>query len=314
MQAMPPRTRPSDNICLDARAVQHRVSYSLQNISRLEAAGVFPKRIHLGPARVGWPLRDVLGWMQAKVDARRPGPMSPKVIVEPDDRFIGKKELRTLVLYTVEHIRNLELAGEFPGRIRIGDNRVAWLEREVREWVETQRNRGAASETYHVRLCRPRFEVATLTVKAADPKSAEEMALASAKTGISSWRMLPDDPQIYQPHAETCVMEEAPTYSQESVEDILTKYQDKYVRYLMLYADTNKGEGTVLLQPWFTDERLAKLAVDLARRLGVGPQTSLSAPFTAGGGQFPKPSSVGLRCRHVGGRAVEGRHMPRRNR
>ncbi len=141
IRSMPKHPR-SSNICLDESAVRHRVSYSLQNIGRLEAAGVFPKRIHLGPARVGWPLRDVLGWMQAKVDARRPGPMSAKVIVGPDDRFIRKKELRTLVLYSDEHIRKLELAGGFPGRIRIGDNSVAWLEREVRDWIDGKRGSG----------------------------------------------------------------------------------------------------------------------------------------------------------------------------
>jgi predicted DNA-binding transcriptional regulator AlpA len=58
-----------------------------------------------------------------------------------DDRFIGKKEVRSLVPYTVQHLRVLEHASEFPGRIRIGDNRSAWLEREVLDWIEDRRSR-----------------------------------------------------------------------------------------------------------------------------------------------------------------------------
>jgi len=48
-------------------------------------------------------------------------------------KLLSKKELRTLVLYSDEHIRRLEKAGRFPGRIRIG-HRVGWLEDEVLEW------------------------------------------------------------------------------------------------------------------------------------------------------------------------------------
>ena len=134
---MASRPRAFD-ICLDAREVQYRVTYTLQHISRLERAGVFPKRIHLGPARVGWPLREILSWMQLKVDTRAVKPMSPKTVLKPGDRFVGGKECRSLVLYTPDYLRKLELEGRFPGRIWIGTNRVAWLEREVLEWRETQ--------------------------------------------------------------------------------------------------------------------------------------------------------------------------------
>lgn len=131
------------DICLDARGVQHRVTYTLQHIIRLERAGLFPKRIHLGPARVGWQLRDVLTWMQLKLDTRVVRPMSPKTVLKPGDRFVGSKECRSLVLYTSNYLRKLELEGRFPGRIRIGPNSVAWLEREVLQWRETQWKREA---------------------------------------------------------------------------------------------------------------------------------------------------------------------------
>ncbi len=124
------------NILLSAREVHNLVLYSVQNLMRLESAEEFPSRIHLGPRRRGWPKQEILQWMQAKIDARQIGPMSPKVVIGPDDRFIGKKELKTLVLYSGAHVRILEIAGKFPGRIQIGENRVAWLEREIREWTE----------------------------------------------------------------------------------------------------------------------------------------------------------------------------------
>lgn len=50
-------------------------------------------------------------------------------------RTITKKELRQLVGYTPQHILRLENKGEFPRRIRLGENRVAWLLIEVEEWL-----------------------------------------------------------------------------------------------------------------------------------------------------------------------------------
>jgi prophage regulatory protein len=139
------RPRPFD-ICLDVRAVQQRVTFSLQHITRLERAGLFPKRIHLGPNRVGWQLSEILCWMQLKADTRVVKPMSPKIIVEPGDRFIRKKECRSLVLYTPDYLRKLELQGRFPGRIWIGANRVAWLEREVLDWRDTRCKQEASGD------------------------------------------------------------------------------------------------------------------------------------------------------------------------
>jgi prophage regulatory protein len=42
------------------------VPYSPMHIWRLEQAGRFPLRIHLGPGRVGWSLREVLEWIEAR--------------------------------------------------------------------------------------------------------------------------------------------------------------------------------------------------------------------------------------------------------
>lgn len=49
--------------------------------------------------------------------------------------IVSKKELRSLVLYSPQHIARLEAAGRFPKRIQLGQNRVGWLLVEVEEWL-----------------------------------------------------------------------------------------------------------------------------------------------------------------------------------
>ena len=46
------------------------VLYSPQHIARLEKAGLFPKRVQLGPNRVGWLLSEVQDWLQERLDQR----------------------------------------------------------------------------------------------------------------------------------------------------------------------------------------------------------------------------------------------------
>ncbi len=156
--------------------------------------------------------------------------------------------------------------GKFPGRIKLSDNCVVWLEREIREWLEAQRKKheADAAKTYHVRLCRPRFEVTTVTVKADSPSTAEGRDLELADASKSGWHLLPNDPEIYQPHVEISVVEETPTYSAEAVQDILSRYSGRHVRYLTLLADTNRDEGTALFQPWLTDQALHRAGHDIA--------------------------------------------------
>ena len=42
------------------------VPYNDMQIWRMEKAGNFPKRIKLGPHRVGWSLQKVVDWMEAR--------------------------------------------------------------------------------------------------------------------------------------------------------------------------------------------------------------------------------------------------------
>ena len=55
---------------LSKRQLKELVLYSPQHIARLEKAGEFPKRIQLGPNRVGWVEAEVLEWLQMRLDDR----------------------------------------------------------------------------------------------------------------------------------------------------------------------------------------------------------------------------------------------------
>ena len=55
---------------LSKRQVKEMVLYSPQHIARLEAAGLFPKRVQLGVNRVGWVEEEVLDWLLKRIEAR----------------------------------------------------------------------------------------------------------------------------------------------------------------------------------------------------------------------------------------------------
>jgi prophage regulatory protein len=48
--------------------------------------------------------------------------------------------LDELIPYSQNHLRRLEAKGQFPKRIRIGENRIAWLKDEVDSWIEERVN------------------------------------------------------------------------------------------------------------------------------------------------------------------------------
>ena len=51
-------------------------------------------------------------------------------------RIISKRQLKELVLYSPQHVARLEAAGTFPLRVKLGHNRVGWVESEVLEWLQ----------------------------------------------------------------------------------------------------------------------------------------------------------------------------------
>jgi prophage regulatory protein len=55
---------------LSKRQVKELVLYSPQHVARLEKAGLFPKRVQLGPNRVGWVESEVLEWLEERLAQR----------------------------------------------------------------------------------------------------------------------------------------------------------------------------------------------------------------------------------------------------
>ena len=57
--------------------------------------------------------------------------------MQEDMQLVSKKELRSVfgIPYSFQHVGRLEKAGQFPRRILLGQNRVAWLRAEVEKWI-----------------------------------------------------------------------------------------------------------------------------------------------------------------------------------
>ena len=55
---------------LSKRQLKEMVLYSPQHIARLEKAGKFPRRVQIGPNRVGWVEDEVLDWLRERMDDR----------------------------------------------------------------------------------------------------------------------------------------------------------------------------------------------------------------------------------------------------
>ena len=56
---------------LSKKALKELVLYSPQHIARLEKAGLFPKRVQLGPNGVGWVEQEVLDWLDQRLCNRQ---------------------------------------------------------------------------------------------------------------------------------------------------------------------------------------------------------------------------------------------------
>ena len=53
-------------------------------------------------------------------------------------KLVTRKQLRLDygIPYSIVHIRRLEMAGQFPSRVQLGQCRVAYVAEEVEEWIE----------------------------------------------------------------------------------------------------------------------------------------------------------------------------------
>lgn len=57
------------------------------------------------------------------------------------DRLLTAAQLRERgIFYSDVHRRRLEKAGQFPHRVQMSANRVAWLESEITAWIQRRAN------------------------------------------------------------------------------------------------------------------------------------------------------------------------------
>jgi prophage regulatory protein len=60
-------------------------------------------------------------------------------------RILSKRQVKELVLYSPQHVARLEAAGQFPKRVRLGANRVGWVEDEILGWLRERIDRREVS-------------------------------------------------------------------------------------------------------------------------------------------------------------------------
>ena len=78
---------------LSKKALKELVLYSPQHVARLEKAGLFPKRVQLGPNRVGWVESEVLDWLELRLTNREYPNKLPCGAGRPDCRQVGSSFL-----------------------------------------------------------------------------------------------------------------------------------------------------------------------------------------------------------------------------
>lgn len=52
--------------------------------------------------------------------------------------LIVADEIARRIPYSQNQLRRLEAQGDFPKRVRIGANRVAWVREEIDQWIEAR--------------------------------------------------------------------------------------------------------------------------------------------------------------------------------
>lgn len=51
-------------------------------------------------------------------------------------KLLKKRQVCEKVAYSPAHIDRLEAQGKFPKRLRLGQQRVAWVEQEIDDWIQ----------------------------------------------------------------------------------------------------------------------------------------------------------------------------------
>jgi prophage regulatory protein len=63
---------------------------------------------------------------------------------EMQKRFIRKPAVKEITGLSPSTVRRLEMAGEFPKRVKLSKAAVGWLESDVLAWVEARKADGGA--------------------------------------------------------------------------------------------------------------------------------------------------------------------------
>lgn len=118
--------------------VMFMTSLSRAQVYIMERANRLPTRKLRSEMRGVWQQDDICSWMQSCLETQRQHKLRPNTIVNHADRFITKKELIKLVDMSAPTILQQEIAGTFPSRVKITTTRVAWLYREIIDWLATR--------------------------------------------------------------------------------------------------------------------------------------------------------------------------------
>ncbi|EAQ45978.1 hypothetical protein MED193_06284 [Roseobacter sp. MED193] len=55
-------------------------------------------------------------------------------------KMLSRRQVTELVLHSPQHVARLEAAGRLPVRVKLGHNRVGWVEDEVLDWLQQRIN------------------------------------------------------------------------------------------------------------------------------------------------------------------------------
>ena len=77
-------TKTNNLRVVDWDSLREMIPYTRQHILRLEKTGHFPRRIQLGPNRVGWLLSEVEAWINHRIDQRGNYQPEPAPVEQPE--------------------------------------------------------------------------------------------------------------------------------------------------------------------------------------------------------------------------------------
>jgi prophage regulatory protein len=61
-----------------------------------------------------------------------------EILAQNPVKILSSKEVLSRVPYSSVQIWRKESAGEFPRRVKLGPNRVGWVESEIESWISSK--------------------------------------------------------------------------------------------------------------------------------------------------------------------------------